>query len=83
MLCDISNPLDNYNNQGRCLLGTCDSYDLDCLSNTPRRTSSQRSSCLDVILTNVPGYFGESEILEVGLSDHYLVYTVLNKKLRT
>ena len=48
MLCDISNPLDN-NNQGRCLLDICDSYDLDSLNNTPTKISSQRSSCLDVI----------------------------------
>ena len=82
MLCDISNPLNN-NNQGRCLLDICHIYDLDSLNNTPTSISSQRSSCLDVILTNVPGYFRESGILEVGLSDHCLVYTVLNKKLRT
>ena len=80
MLCDISNPLDN-NNQRRCLLHICDIHDLDSLNNTPTRISSQRSSCLDVILTNVPGYFRESGILEVGLSDHCLVYTVLNKKI--
>ena len=79
--CDISNPLDNNNNnKGRCLLDICDIYDLDSLNNSPTRKSSQRSSCLDVILTNVPGYFRESGTLEVGLSDHYLVYTVLNKK---
>ena len=78
--CDISNPLDN-NNKGRCLLDFCDIYDLDSFTNSPTRISSQRSSCLDVILTNVPGYFRESGILEAGLSDHCLVYTVLNKKL--
>ena len=78
--CDISNPLDN-NNRGRCLLDICDIYDLDSLNNSPTRISSQRSSCLDVILTNVPGYFSQSGTLEVGLSDHCLVYTVLNKKL--
>ena len=77
--CDISNPLDN-NNQGRCLPDICDISYLDSLNNSPKRISSQRSSCLDVILTNVPGYFRESGTLEVGLSDHYLVYTVLNKK---
>ena len=32
-------------------------------------------------MTNVPGFFRESGILEVGLSDHCLVYTVLNNKL--
>ena len=80
--CDISNPLDNNNNnKGRCLLDICDIYDLDSLNNSPTRKSSQRSSCLDVILTNVPGYFRESGTLEVGLSDHCLVYTVLNKIL--
>ena len=55
-------------------------YDLDSLNNSPTRISSQCSSCLDVILTNVPGYFRESGTLAVGLSDHYIVYTVLNKK---
>lgn len=77
--CDINNPLDN-DNKRRCQLDICDIYDLDSLNNSPTRTS-QRSSCLDVVLTNVPGYFRESGILEVGLSDHCLVYTVLNKKL--
>ena len=79
--CDISNPLDKNNNKRRCLLDICDIYDLDSLHNSPTRISSQRSSCLDVILTNVPGYFRESGILEVSLSDHCLVYIVLNKKL--
>ena len=78
--CDISNPLDN-NNKGGCLLDVCDIYDLDSLNNSPTRISPQRSSCLDVILTNVPGYFGKSGTLDAGLSDHCLVYTVLNKKL--
>ncbi|CAH3104516.1 unnamed protein product, partial [Porites lobata] len=59
----------------------CDIFYLDSLNNSPKRISSQRSSCLDVILTNVPGYFRESGILEVSLSDHCLVYIVLNKKL--
>ena len=67
--CDISNPLDN-NNKGRCLLDICDIYDLDSLNNSPTRISSQRFSCLDVILTNAPGYFRESGTLEVGLGDH-------------
>ena len=81
--CDISNPLDNdnNNNKGRSLLDICDIYDLDSSNNSPTRISSQRFSCVDVILTDVPGYFRESGILEVGLSDHCLVYTVLNKKL--
>ena len=72
--------MDN-NNKGRSLRDIYDICDLDSLNNSPTRKSSQRSSCLDVILTNIPGYFRESGILEVGLSDHYLVYTVVNNKL--
>ena len=80
--CDIGNPLDN-NNKGRYLLDICDIYDLDSLNNSPTRISPQRSSCLDVILMNVPGHFRETGTLEVGLSDHCLVYTltILNKKI--
>ena len=59
---DVSNPLDKNNNKGRSLLDICDIYDLD---SSPTRISSQRSSCLVVILTNVPGYFREPGILEV------------------
>ena len=38
--CDISNPLDNNNNKGRCLLDICDIYDLDSLNNSPTRIFS-------------------------------------------
>lgn len=82
--CDISYPLDNNNNKGRSLLDICDIYDLDSLDNSPTRTSSQRSSCSDDILTNVPRYFRESGILKVGLRDHCLFSKskcFLNKKL--
>lgn len=78
--CDILKPLDN-NKQGRCLLDICDVYDLDSLINIPTRISPNRASCLDVILTNVPAYFKESGTFEPGLSDHCLIYTVLNTKL--
>ena len=72
--------MDN-NIKGRSLRDIYGIYDLDSLNNSPTRISSQRSSCLDVILTYIPSHFRESGIFEVGLSDHYLVYTVLNKKL--
>ena len=47
----------------------------------PTRISAQRSSCVDVILTNVSTYFKESATFETDLRDHCSVYTVLNKKL--
>ncbi|CAB3994347.1 RNA-directed DNA polymerase from mobile element jockey, partial [Paramuricea clavata] len=64
-------PLSN-NKQGKCLLDICDIYDLDSLINKPTRVSENRSSCLDVILTNVPAFMGDSDVVETGLSNHYL-----------
>ena len=78
--CDILHPLHN-NKQGKCLLDICDVYDLDPLINKPTRMSENKSTCLDVILTNVPAFMRDSGTIETGLSDHCLVYTVLNTKL--
>lgn len=78
--CDILHPLHN-NKQGKCLLDVCDVYDLDPLINKPTRISENKSTCLDVILTNVPAFMRDSGTIETGLSDHCLVYTVLNTKL--
>ena len=78
--CDIINPLQN-NRQGKCLLDICDVYDLGSLITSPTRISTNKASCLDVILTNVPAYTKDSDIIETGLSDHSLVYVVLNTKL--
>ena len=78
--CDLLHPLDN-NKQGKCLLDICDVYDLDSLVNKPTRISQNKESCLDVILTNVPAFMKNSGVIDTGLSDHNLVYTVLNTKL--
>lgn len=78
--CDKINPSKN-NKQGKCLLDICDIYDLDSLITNPTRISMNKVSCLDVILTNVSAYIKDSGIMETGLSDHSLVYAVLNTKL--
>ena len=56
-------------------------YDLDYIINVPTRISKTRESCLDVILTNASGLIRSSGVLEPGLSNHLLVYAVLNSKL--
>ena len=66
---DLLQPLSS-NKQGRCLLDICDIYDLDSLINKPTRVSENRSSCVDVILTNVPAFMGDSDVIETGPSDH-------------
>ena len=78
--CDLLHPLDN-NKQVKCLLDLCDVYDLDSFIGVPTRISESQASCLDVILTNVPAYTITSGFIDTGLSDHNLVYTVLNAKL--
>ena len=55
-------------------------YDLDPMINTPTRISKSKTSCLDVILTNAPAFIENSGVAETGLSDHLLVYAVLNSK---
>ena len=82
-LSDSFNLLHPVNNgkQGRERLDICDVYDLHNLINEPTRVSSTKESCLDVILTDVPSLVLESGTVDTGLSDHMLIYTILNKKL--
>ena len=58
----------------------CDIYDLQNLITTPTRISRTKQSCIDIIAANVPAFELQSGILEPGLSDHKLVYTILNRK---
>ena len=66
--------------QGRELLDICAVYDLHNLINELTRASSTKESCRDVILTNVPSLVLKSGTADIGLSDHMLIYTILNKK---
>ena len=67
--------------EGWCLLDVCDLYDLDSIINVPTRISKTRQSYLDVILTIASALIKSSGVLEPGLSNHWLVYAVLNSKL--
>ena len=78
--CDLLHPMDN-GKQGRELLDVCDVYDLYNLITGPTRISSSKESCLDVILSNVPSIALKSGTADIGLSDHMLIYAILNKEL--
>jgi len=78
--CDILHPRDD-GKQGRAWLDICDIYDLHNLIQEPTRISRTRGSCLDIIATNIPSFALQSGTIEVGLSDHKLVYTVFNRKV--
>ena len=77
--CDILHPLED-EKEGRVWMDICDIYDLQNLICEPTRISKTRESCLDLIATNAPVFALHSGTLETGLSDHKLVYTVLNRK---
>ena len=78
--CDLLHPMDN-GKQGRELLDICDVYDLHNLIKGSTRISFSKESCLDVTLSNVPSFALKSGIIDIGLSDHMLIYTIFNKKL--
>lgn len=78
--CDILRPQAN-KKEGRSLLDICDIYDLDSVINKPTRITKNTESCLDVILTNTPSFIQEADTYEAGLSDHKMVFAVLNTKV--
>ena len=78
--CDLLHPV--YNGKlGRELLDICDVYDLHNLINEPTMVFSTKESCLDVLSTNVPSLALKSGTVDISLSDHMLICTILNKKL--
>ncbi|MGY8822307.1 MAG: reverse transcriptase domain-containing protein, partial [Pseudomonadales bacterium] len=52
----------------------CTSYGLNQLIVTPTRIACQSSSLIDHILTNSPNTVVKSGVIEVGLSDHQLIF---------
>ena len=57
-------------------------FDLECLVKKPTCFQSTSSSCIDLILANKMEFFKNSNVLEVGISDHYcLIVTVLRSQL--
>ena len=78
--CDLLHPVCN-GKQGRELLDIWDVYDLHSIINEPTRVFSTKESCLDVLPTNVPSLAFKSGTIDIGLSDHMLICTILNKFL--
>ena len=53
-----------------------DIHELSCLINKPTRITDTSRTLIDVILTNKPEIFKESNVYDPGLSDHRMVYAV-------
>ena len=53
-------------------------FDLECLIKKPTCFQSTSPSCIDLILTNKKEFFKNSNVFEVGISDHHsLIVTAL------
>lgn len=78
--CDTLHSLDG-GKEGRTWLDICDIYDMVNLITEPTRICKTNESCLAIIATNAPVFELQSGTIEPGLSDHKLVYTVLNRKV--
>ena len=57
-------------------------FELTCLIDQATRVTTTSSTLLDVILTNTPDLFKSAGVAEMGLSDHKLVYTFVNKVVK-
>ena len=56
--------------------------DLECLIKKPTCFQSDGPSCIDLISTNKKEFFKNSNVLEVGISDHHcLIVTALRSQL--
>ena len=53
-------------------------FDLECLIKKPTCFQSSIPTCIDLILTNKKEFFKNTDVIEVGISDHHsLIVTVL------
>ena len=50
-------------------------FNLDSLINKPTCFQSANPTCIDLILTNKKAFFKNSNVLEVGISDHHSFIT--------
>ena len=69
--------LNNFNSHNK-LYQLCQLFDFSQLVKGPTRVTENTSTVIDVILSTMPQMHIDTYIDESSMSDHYLVYTVLN-----
>ena len=74
------NRMDTNQREGKLLIDLEESFNLTCLINSPTRITNVSSTLIDVMLTNRPGYFIKSGTFDIEISDHCLIYGILNEK---
>ena len=55
-------------------------YNLEQLIKEPTRVTNTSSSLVDLILTNQPNNISNSGVIDLGISDHSLIYAVKKNK---
>ena len=74
------NRLDINKREGKILMDLEESFDLECLINRPTRITEVSCTLIDVLLTNRPDMFNQAGTYNPEISDHCLIYGLLNEK---
>ena len=56
---------------GKSLENFMSTFDLECLIKKPICFQSSNPTCIDIILKNKKEFFKNTDIIEVGISDHH------------
>ena len=78
---DLNCDLLTDNPRGSALRSFCTAINATQLVNDPTRVTRQSSTLIDVVLTSNPALVKTSGVLETTISDHFLVYVVLDLKI--
>ena len=66
--------------EGKILRDLEEIHGLTCLIEKPTRVTENSQTLIDVIITNRPELFNKSDVYNTGISDHAMVYGVMNEK---
>ena len=72
--CDISAPIPS--TYTKKLLALFEYYQLNQLINEPSRITESTRTTIDLILTNDPPKIVQSGVIQIGISDHNLIFTI-------
>ena len=68
------------NPKGDALRSFCTALNATQLIKDPTRVTASSSTLIDIVLTSDPGIIKDSGVLDITISDHFLVYAVLDLK---
>ena len=74
------NRMDTNKREGKLLIYLEESFNPTCLINSPTRITNVSSTLIDVLLINRPDHFIKSGTFDPEISDHCLIYGILNEK---